>query len=79
MIRFTKKKCSGHKNNVGAVRGRSLTWQNVDATAEVEDLPVSGPGDLRRRVCLDVTQQGHHVTLNDTNLLLLVTKYFGRH
>lgn len=59
--------------------GRWLTWQNVDTAAEQVDLPVSGPGDFWRRVRLDVTQQGHHVALDHTNLLFLAANYSRRH
>lgn len=48
----------------------ALTWQDMDARAELEDLSISGPCDLWRRVRLDVTQHGHHVTLYHTHLLL---------
>lgn len=55
-----------------------LTWQNVNAGAEMEDLSIFGPGNLWRRVCLDVTQQRHHVALSHTNLLLFRACYSRR-
>lgn len=55
-----------------------LTWQNVNAGAEMEDLPIFGPGNLWRRVCLEVTQQRHHVALSHTNLLLFRARYSRR-
>lgn len=56
-----------------------LTWQNADASAKQMDLPVSGPGDVWRRVCLDVTQQRHHVALNHANFLFFAANYSRRH
>lgn len=76
---ITQRKCSWSKIHLGIACDRELTWQDADASAEQVDLPVSSPGDVWRRVRLDVTQQRHHVALDHADLLLLAANYSRRH